>query len=46
MFHSALTADVVATVLEAAEPFPALPAAKSEHPDGIMLGDSVSEDRQ
>lgn len=44
--HSTLCADVVVTVQEAAEPFLALPAAKSAHPDGVILRDSVSEDRQ
>ena len=46
MSPSTLSADVVVAVQEAAEPFLALPAAKSEHPDGVILRDSVSEDRQ
>lgn len=44
--HSTLSADGVVTVQEAAEPFLMLPAAKSEHSGGVILRDSMSEDRQ
>lgn len=44
--HSTVSADGVVTVQEAAELFLALPAAKSKLLGGVILRDSVSQDRQ
>lgn len=41
MSQSTLYGDVVVTVQEAAEPFLALSAAKSEHPAGVLRRESV-----